>query len=105
MNALGIPKGSTGPNELYFNSELKSSHIVWEPAGLQLEVFATKPAPTNKDIVLAKLQQVNMELHPVKGVGKDHAKFSPVSAFFLSFKTLFFIRIPQLLPPVVCFPI
>ena len=85
------PKGSTDPNELYFNSELKSSHIVWEPAGLQLEVFATKPAPTNKDIVLAKLrpgQQVNMELHAVKGVGKDHAKFSPVGEwcpfFFLS---------------------
>lgn len=79
------PKDSTDPNELYFNSELKSSDIVWQPAGLQDEVFATKPAPTNKDIVLAKLrpgQQVNMELHAVKGVGKDHAKFSPVGGCF-----------------------
>ena len=39
------------------------------------------PAPTNPNIVLAKLrpgQAVEMEMHAVKGVGKDHAKFSPV---------------------------
>jgi len=76
------PRGSTDPNELYVNSELKSSDIRWEPAGMQSEVFATNPpAPTNKNIVLAKLrpgQQMEMEMHAVKGVGKDHAKFSPV---------------------------
>ena len=102
------PKDSKDPDELYFNSELRSSHITWEAAGLQLEVFATKPAPTKGDIVLAKLrpgQQVEMELHAVKGVGKDHAKFSPVgerSLFFL-FETPIFIRIHQLLPPTACF--
>ncbi len=76
------PRGSTDPNELYVNSELKSSDIRWQPAGMQSEVFATNPpAPTNKNIVLAKLrpgQQMEMEMHAVKGVGKDHAKFSPV---------------------------
>ena len=82
---LKAPKGSIKPEELYINHELLSSHIVWEPVGEQVEIFAAKPpAPTNPNIVLAKLrpgQSVNMELHAVKGVGKDHAKFSPVGAF------------------------
>ena len=56
--------------------------MTWKPAGEQAEVFANNPpAPTNPDVVLAKLrpgQEVHMELHAVKGVGKDHAKFSPV---------------------------
>jgi len=82
---LRAPKGSTNPDELYVNHELKSSHLEWHPAGMQQEVFASNPpAPTNKDIVLAKLrpgQQVEMELHAVKGVGKDHAKFSPVGRY------------------------
>lgn len=76
------PKGSTDPNQLYINHELKSSHLTWKPAGEQAEVFANNPpAPTNPDIVLVKLrpgQEVHMELHAVKGVAKDHAKFSPV---------------------------
>jgi DNA-directed RNA polymerase I and III subunit RPAC1 len=79
------PKGSTNPDELYINHELRSSHIAWEPQGEQLEAFASQhPAPTNPNIVLAKLrpgQEVSMELHAVKGVAKDHAKFSPVGTF------------------------
>ena len=82
------PKGSTNDHELYINHELLSSHLVWVPAGEQDEVFAGKPpAPINPNIVLAKLrpgQRVNMELHAVKGVGKDHAKFSPVGMFTIS---------------------
>jgi DNA-directed RNA polymerase alpha subunit len=70
------------PDELYINHELKSGHLQWVPQGEQAEVFADRPpAPTNPNIVLAKLrpgQEVDMELHAVKSVGKDHAKFSPV---------------------------
>ena len=81
------PKGSTKDHELYINHELLSSHFVWVPAGEQEEVFAGKPpTPTNPNIVLSKLrpgQRINMELHAVKGVGKDHAKFCPVGAFDL----------------------
>ncbi|KAK1233474.1 DNA-directed RNA polymerase core subunit rpc40 [Marasmius sp. AFHP31] len=77
------PRGSEDPAQLYINHEFLSSHLVWSPAGEQETVFAhSKPAPTNPNIVLAKLrpgQSVNMELHAVKGVGKDHAKFSPVA--------------------------
>lgn len=76
------PKGSSDPRDLYINHELKASHLTWKPAGEQAEVFASNPpAPANPDIVLAKLrpgQQVHIELHAVKGVGKDHAKFTPV---------------------------
>ena len=79
------PKGSTKDHELYINHELLSSHLVWVPAGEQDDVFKGKPpAPINPNIVLAKLrpgQRVNMELHAVKGVGKDHAKFCPVGTF------------------------
>lgn len=81
------PKGSTNPSELYINHELLSSHMEWKPAGEQEDVFAGKPpAPTNPNIVLTKLrpgQGVEMELHAVKGVGKDHAKFSPVGPIIL----------------------
>lgn len=76
------PKGTTDPSQLYINHELKSSHLTWKPAGEQAEVFASNPpAPINSDIVLAKLrpgQEVHIELHAVKGAGRDHAKFSPV---------------------------
>ena len=75
-------KNATDPSEIFIDHEVRSGHLVWKPAGEQEEVFATRPpAPLNKDIVLTKLRPgmgVNMEVHAVKGVGKEHAKFSPV---------------------------
>jgi DNA-directed RNA polymerase I and III subunit RPAC1 len=38
--------------------------------------------PTNPDILIAKLrpgQCIDVEIHAIKGVGSDHAKFSPVA--------------------------
>ncbi|GJE94214.1 DNA-directed RNA polymerase, alpha subunit [Phanerochaete sordida] len=74
------PKGS---GKEYINDEVKSGDLVWVPQGEQEEVFAgSPPGPTNKDIVLAKLrpgQEIDMELHAIKGVGKEHAKWSPVA--------------------------
>ncbi|KAI0948599.1 hypothetical protein AcV7_009294 [Taiwanofungus camphoratus] len=73
------PKGTN----IYINELVKSGDLVWAPEGEQNAVFADAiPGPTNKDIVLAKLrpgQEVDMELHAIKGVGKDHAKWSPVA--------------------------
>ncbi|KAF9479047.1 hypothetical protein BDN70DRAFT_879200 [Pholiota conissans] len=95
------PKGSTNPDELYINHELLSSHIKWDPVGEQEDIFAgQRPGPTNGNIVLAKLrpgQSVSMELHAVKGVGKDHAKFSPVAT--ASYRLLPHIKITQPIPP------
>ncbi|KAG1746025.1 DNA-directed RNA polymerase [Suillus paluster] len=77
------PKDTTDPKKLYINHEVLSSHLKWVPQGEQEVVMADNPpAPTNSDIVLAKLrpgQEVDMEVHAVKGVGKDHAKFCPVA--------------------------
>ena len=74
------------PSDLYVDYELLSKHLTWKPAGDQESVFEglPKPGPTKPNIVLAKLrpgQSISMELHAVKGVGKDHAKFSPVGEF------------------------
>ncbi|KAF8715626.1 hypothetical protein AX14_012555 [Amanita brunnescens Koide BX004] len=95
------PKGTTDPSQLYINHELKSSHLTWKPAGEQAEVFASNPpAPINSDIVLAKLrpgQEVHIELHAVKGAGRDHAKFSPVAT--ASYRLLPHIIIKKPIPP------
>ncbi|KAL4082088.1 DNA-directed RNA polymerase [Scleroderma yunnanense] len=77
------PKESEDPAELYINHEVLSSQLEWSPQGEQAIVLAQNPpAPANRNIVLVKLrpgQEVDMELHAVKGLGKDHAKFSPVA--------------------------
>ncbi|KAJ8583209.1 hypothetical protein M405DRAFT_875982, partial [Rhizopogon salebrosus TDB-379] len=78
-----VPKDTTDPNKLYINAEVLSSHLTWVPQGEQGFVMAENPpGPTNPNIVLAKLrpgQEVDMELHAIKGVGKDHAKYCPVA--------------------------
>ncbi len=60
-----------------------SSDFQWVPQGEQEDRYASKaPAPVHSDILLAKLQpgqRIAVEMHAVKGVGKDHAKFSPVA--------------------------
>ncbi|KXN82871.1 DNA-directed RNA polymerases I and III subunit RPAC1 [Leucoagaricus sp. SymC.cos] len=90
------------PSELYINHEVLSGHFVWKPAGDQKSVFEglPTPGPTNLNIVLNKLrpgQTVSMELHAVKGVGKDHAKFSPVAT--ASYRLLPHIKITKPIPP------
>ncbi|KAF9246852.1 DNA-directed RNA polymerase [Melanogaster broomeanus] len=77
------PKDTTDPTKLFVNSEVLSSQLEWMPQGEQATVLAScPPAPTNPNIVLAKLrpgQEIDMELHAIKSVGKDHAKFCPVA--------------------------
>lgn len=76
-------------------------------------MFADRPpTPVNPDILLAKLrpgQELRMELHCEKGIGRDHAKFSPVAT--ASYRLLPHIQIqPEAIPPhlhakfVKCFP-
>jgi DNA-directed RNA polymerase I and III subunit RPAC1 len=80
------PRDSTDHAVLYNNSEVLAAHLQWVPQGEQGEVFASlPPAPTIPEVVLVKLrpgQAVEMEMHAVKGLGKDHAKFSPVGTSF-----------------------
>lgn len=89
-----------------------SSQLEWDPKGDQSETMADKPPrPVNLDIVLAKLapgQSMEMELHCEKGIGKDHAKFSPVAT--ASYRLLPHIEILKMIPePLIpklisCFP-
>jgi len=86
------PRDTTDPAALYHNSEVLAGHLQWIPQGEQAEVFSARPpAPTIPATVLVKLrpgQAIEMEMHAVKGLGKDHAKFSPVGtwqSFLLSF--------------------
>ncbi len=60
-----------------------SGDLVWNPKGQQSARFDSRKAPTvvHDDIVIAKLrpgQVIHLEAHCNRGVGKDHAKFSPV---------------------------
>lgn len=59
-----------------------ASSLVWEPQGGQAERLPANTGPVHPDILLAKLapgQVIELEAHAVKGIGKDHAKFSPVA--------------------------
>jgi DNA-directed RNA polymerase I and III subunit RPAC1 len=52
------------------------------PQGEQEGMFTDlKPSPVNENILLAKLrpgQEIDLEMHAVKGIGTEHAKWSPV---------------------------
>ncbi|KAJ1922217.1 DNA-directed RNA polymerase core subunit rpc40 [Mycoemilia scoparia] len=73
----------TDPKKKYINSSVYSSDLVWEPKGDQAEKFADSPIrPVHDNILVAKLrpgQEISCELHCEKGIGEDHAKFSPVA--------------------------
>lgn len=75
-------------------AKVYSSALQWAPQGNQTERYAVPAGPVHDDILLAKLapgQSIVLEAHAVKGIGKDHAKFSPVST--ASYRNLPVIRL------------
>ncbi|XP_070697146.1 DNA-directed RNA polymerases I and III subunit RPAC1 [Pempheris klunzingeri] len=76
-------KDSSDPRELYVNHMVYSGSIKWVPIGNQADVFADSSiGPVHDDILIAQLrpgQELDIIMHCVKGIGKDHAKFSPVA--------------------------
>ncbi|KAJ8359586.1 hypothetical protein SKAU_G00161110 [Synaphobranchus kaupii] len=76
-------KDSSDPSELYLNHMVYSRDMKWVPIGNQADVFAdANIGPVHGDILLAQLrpgQELDIVMHCVKGIGKDHAKFSPVA--------------------------
>jgi len=69
------------PNRPY-TKHVYSSHLEWIPQGDQEERFTEPIRPVQEDILLAKLrhgQMIELEAHARKGIGKDHAKYSPVA--------------------------
>jgi len=69
----------------YNNSNVYSGDLIWVPIGDQEARFVKEgipnPRPLLDDILIAKLrpgQEIEMELICEKGIGKTHAKWSPV---------------------------
>jgi DNA-directed RNA polymerase I and III subunit RPAC1 len=80
----GAEKGERDPRKLYHNAHVYAKDITFHPFGRQLDWFGGENTivPTNPDILVAKLrpgQCIDVEMHAIKGVGSDHAKFSPVA--------------------------
>ncbi|XP_031435300.1 DNA-directed RNA polymerases I and III subunit RPAC1 [Clupea harengus] len=77
------PKDSADPREIYLNHMIYSKDMKWVPIGNQADVFAEASiGPVFGDILLAQLrpgQELDITMHCVKGIGRDHAKFSPVA--------------------------
>lgn len=76
--------GELDPLKAYHNAHVYAKDIVFKPFGEQVERFAGDRAiqPTNPDILIAKMrpgQCIDVEMHAIKGIGSDHAKFSPVA--------------------------
>lgn len=77
-------RGENDPTKAYHNAHVYAKDIKFKPYGRQLEHFSGNNAieAVNPDILLAKLrpgQVIDIEMHAIKGVGSDHAKFSPVA--------------------------
>ena len=77
-------KGERDPEKLYVNSSVYAEHLTFEAKGMQEELFAAPNhvRPVNPKILLAKLrpgQKIDLLCHCHKGLGGDHAKFSPVA--------------------------
>lgn len=73
------------PKDRPYTKHVYSGDLEWVPQGDQEERFQNEPspiAPIHKDILIAKLrpgQSIELEAHCRRGIGKDHAKFSPVA--------------------------
>ncbi|KAF9924104.1 DNA-directed RNA polymerases I and III subunit RPAC1 [Linnemannia zychae] len=73
----------TDPLKKYIHANVYSGDMKWSPQGDQAERFKECPIrPVFDDIVLTKLrpgQELDIEIHCEKGIGQDHAKWSPVA--------------------------
>lgn len=85
------------PTKLYNNAHVYAKDIIFQPVGRQELIFQGPEKaiqPANPDILVAKLrpgQQIKIDMHCIKGIGADHAKFSPVAG--ASYRILPDIRI------------
>ncbi|KAK3329773.1 DNA-directed RNA polymerase [Apodospora peruviana] len=77
-------KDEEDPSKLYHHANVYASDIEFHPVGRQTKYFAGEDAiaPVNPEILIAKLrpgQSIHCSMLMHKGVGSDHAKFSPVA--------------------------
>ena len=73
---------TVGPDGKKLHDKVYSGDLVWEPQGEQEETFQDAPIrPVHDDILITQLQpgqRLKCRLYCCKGIGQDHAKFSPV---------------------------
>ncbi|KJZ73627.1 hypothetical protein HIM_06960 [Hirsutella minnesotensis 3608] len=72
------------PTKAFHHAHVYARDIVFVPTGKQADYFSGEAAirPVNPDILIAKMrprQTINLSMHMHKGIGADHAKFSPVA--------------------------
>lgn len=70
----------------YEKSSVLSSDMKWVPIGNQAQKLKNTPIrPVYEDILIAKMrpgQEIEMELFCEKGIGRTHAKWSPVATAY-----------------------
>ncbi|PSN63427.1 DNA-directed RNA polymerases I and III subunit RPAC1 [Corynespora cassiicola Philippines] len=77
-------QGETDPDRLYENHSIYAKDIEWEPLGKQVDHFPEEDPirSSHPDILIVKMrpgQKIELRMHAMKGIGQDHAKFSPVA--------------------------
>lgn len=81
VNVNKITEAIETPGRPY-TRHVYSKDLEWMPQGDQESKFPNQIRPVHEDILIAKLrpgQAIELEAHARRGVGKDHAKFSPVA--------------------------
>uniref|UniRef100_A0A7E4VG70 DNA-directed RNA polymerases I and III subunit RPAC1 n=1 Tax=Panagrellus redivivus TaxID=6233 RepID=A0A7E4VG70_PANRE len=77
-----VPADAKDKNDHFENSIVRSGDFVWEPIGDQATTFKKNPpSMVHDDIVILKMrhgQEIEAKCICYKGIGRDHAKFSPV---------------------------
>ncbi|EDW77592.1 uncharacterized protein Dwil_GK24584 [Drosophila willistoni] len=73
-------------DEIYKNHKVFSGHLKWLPKGKQGQIYTESSVGCiHEDILIAQLRpghEMDLRLIAVKGLGKDHAKFSPVATAY-----------------------
>lgn len=79
-------KDSSNFDTIYKNHKVLSGSIKWLPKGKQSTMFKESDVgPIDDDILISKMRpghELDIKMLAVKGIGKDHAKFSPVATAF-----------------------
>eukprot|EP01114_Cavostelium_apophysatum_P015220 TRINITY_DN4104_c0_g1_i1.p1 TRINITY_DN4104_c0_g1~~TRINITY_DN4104_c0_g1_i1.p1 ORF type:complete len:353 (-),score=94.65 TRINITY_DN4104_c0_g1_i1:485-1543(-) len=80
------PKAAEDSKEPFLNEKVRSANLAWVPQGIQEDIFRDNPIrPVFEDILITKMrpgQAIELNAYCEKGIGKTHAKWSPVSTAF-----------------------